>query len=191
MTTLRSLGLATSAILAGLAVTTVARAADFYAAATPLSSAYGLRRPRRTGRASTSAASRRRVPGPRPRQACDLTNPGDCIRGVSRGQNSASATVGGTLGFNYQLGTFVAGVEADYSWIGLRTKNGLDTAGDNLGTAQLPIYVNGTGVIRNSIDSFGTVRGRVGYLVNPAFMIYGTGGLAFADTRQSAAYAET
>ncbi len=46
-------------------------------------------------------------------------------------------------------------------------------------------------MIRNSIDSFGTVRGRVGYLVNPAFMIYGTGGLAFADTRQSAAYAET
>lgn len=124
-------------------------------------------------------------------QACDLYVQSDCIRGVSKGKNSASATIGGTVGFNYQFGTFVAGVEGDYSWIRLHTTNGLNTSTDNLGTAAFPVYRDGVGSIHNAIDSFGTARGRLGYLVNPAFMVFGSGGLAFGDTHQSGAYNQT
>ena len=192
MTKIRSLGMAAAALLAGLGITGAACAADFYEPARPLSYAYPTPSVFKNWSGFyvggvVGGAFQDRDRG----QACDLTTRDDCIRGTSNGKNSASATVGGTIGFNYQLGTFVGGVEADYSWIRLHTTNGLDTTGDNLGSAALPAYINGTGIVRNAIDSFGTVRGRLGYLVNPAFMVYGTGGLAFADTHQSANYNQT
>ncbi len=192
MTKIRSLTMAVSAVAIGLTMTAPARPADFYEPARPLSNAYPLPTTFRnwTGfyvGGVVGGAFQDRDRG----QACDLYNQGDCIRGTSKGKNSASATIGGTLGFNYQLGTFVAGVEGDYSWIRLHTSNELNTSSDNIGSAALPVYRNGVGSIRNAIDSFGTVRGRVGYLVNPAFMVFGSGGLAFADTHQSGAYNQT
>src|SRR6185312_14587303 len=41
-----------------------------------------------------------------------------------------------------------------------------------------------TGVTK-SIDWFGTVRGRVGFLVTPQWLLYGTGGLAYGETKSS------
>jgi outer membrane immunogenic protein len=184
--------LGVSALATALALTAPARPADYYEPARPLANAYPLPSVFKnwTGfyiGGVVGGAFQDRDRG----QACDLFNQGDCIRGTSKGKNSASATVGGTVGFNYQLGTFVAGVEGDYSWIRLHTTNALNTTGDNIGSAQLPVNTNGVGSIHNAIDSLGTVRGRLGYLVNPAFMVYGSGGLAFADTHQSASYNTT
>lgn len=192
MTKIRSLGLAAAALAAGLSMTGAARPADYYAAPQPLSYAYptpsvfknwtGLYVGGVVGGAFQDSDRGR---------ACDFYTPGDCIQGTSKGKNSASATAGGTIGFNYQLGSFVAGVEADYSWLRLHSTNGLDTTGQNIGSAAMPAYVNGTGQIRNAVDSFGTVRGRLGYLFSPALMLYGTGGLAFGDTHQSGYYNTT
>ncbi|MFX7879228.1 hypothetical protein ABTK13_23440, partial [Acinetobacter baumannii] len=39
-----------------------------------------------------------------------------------------------------------------------------------------------TGVTK-SIGWFGTVRGRVGFLIDPQWLIYATGGLAYGETK--------
>jgi outer membrane immunogenic protein len=64
---------------------------------------------------------------------------------------------GGQLGANYQVGNWVFGVEVDYQ------------GGD----------INGSNAVSNvKVDSFGTVRGRLGYAWD-RWMVYGTGGYAF------------
>lgn len=71
---------------------------------------------------------------------------------------------GGQIGANYQVGSWVFGVEADYQAADI---NGSNAAG------------------RIEIDRFGTIRGRVGYAWD-RWMVYGTGGYAFdAQTKAS------
>lgn len=71
---------------------------------------------------------------------------------------------GGQIGVNYQFApNWVWGVEADLS--------GADISGSN-------------GVDRFKTDMFGTARLRLGYTVD-RFMVYGTGGLAWAHSKAS------
>ena len=84
--------------------------------------------------------------------------------GLSGGQ------VGGTVGYNKQLGNVVFGVEGDIDWSGL---NGTST------TAGCP------GGCSTSDTWLSTVRGRVGYSID-RFMPYVTGGLAVGDIRAAA-----
>lgn len=93
--------------------------------------------------------------------------------------DSSSVTFGGGIGYNMQLGSFVGGVEADYNYLRLRNRNSYFEQKDFYDG-----YVTRTvqGQIRQTVDSFGTFRGRLGYLVTPQFLLFGTGGLAFGDT---------
>lgn len=72
-------------------------------------------------------------------------------------------TGGAQIGYNYQFGQFVAGLEADYNYADL----------------------NGRGLIgatstRGELSSYGTVRGRLGFAFDRA-LVYGTGGWAFGS----------
>ena len=69
---------------------------------------------------------------------------------------------GGQIGANYQVGNWVFGVEADYQ------------AADISGTSATLAGV----AINTEVESFGTVRGRIGYAWD-RWMLYGTGGYAF------------
>jgi outer membrane immunogenic protein len=74
---------------------------------------------------------------------------------------------GGTVGYNWQSGMFVAGIEADGAWANIRN------------TASIP------GITATAkIDALATVRGRVGAAFNQ-ILLYGTGGVALADTKVS------
>jgi outer membrane immunogenic protein len=66
---------------------------------------------------------------------------------------------GATLGYNWQMGALVTGIEGDISWSGLRDSN----AG-----------------LRTENNWLGTVRGRLGYNAG-RWMPYVTGGLAVGD----------
>lgn len=68
--------------------------------------------------------------------------------------------VGISAGYDLRLGSFVVGVEADASF-----DDGRDKAAPN--TQE-----------QFGIDYFATVRGRLGYVVHPGFMLYGTAGIA-------------
>jgi len=87
-------------------------------------------------------------------------------------------TGGGQLGYNYQFGQFVVGVETDVQYVGLKRSNAAARvpAGFPASYAAPPI---GGGV-----DWFGTVRGRAGYAFDRA-LIYGTGGLAYGNAGDS------
>ncbi|MBU3537081.1 hypothetical protein KHT87_21910, partial [Alkalihalobacillus clausii] len=84
---------------------------------------------------------------------------------------------------NIQFGSFVGGVEADYNYLRLRATNSYSSVTDLYGYGL--VTESAYGQFRQTIDSFGTARGRIGYLVTPQFLLYGTGGLAFGDTTVS------
>jgi outer membrane immunogenic protein len=72
--------------------------------------------------------------------------------------------IGGTLGYNYQTGSFVWGLEGDIAWSNLK---GSTNCGLGL-------------TCETSNKWFATARGRVGYAFD-RFMPYITGGAAFGD----------
>jgi outer membrane immunogenic protein len=78
--------------------------------------------------------------------------------------NPSGGFVGGTAGYNYQVGQFVAGVESDLDWADL-TKSG----------------VNAVGPYGTRTDSLFTARARAGVALDRA-LLFVTGGYAGAET---------
>ena len=82
--------------------------------------------------------------------------------------------IGGTLGYNWQRGRWVFGLEGDYAWA--------DVAGSSsaCGSNSATPHPCGT-----RLDSLGTFRGRSGYAVGAtgSLLPYLTGGLALGDVR--------
>jgi outer membrane immunogenic protein len=68
-------------------------------------------------------------------------------------------------GYDWQIGNVIAGFEAD---IGTGTLGGSENA------------------MSTELSSLGSIRGRLGYLVSPAFLVYATAGFAYADFDVSA-----
>lgn len=83
--------------------------------------------------------------------------------------NTSGGLIGGTLGYNYQMGQAVFGLEGDIDWSNIKGSSAC------AGT---------TCEVRN--DWLGTVRGRLGYAMNN-FMPYITGGAAFGNIKNSIA----
>jgi outer membrane immunogenic protein len=81
--------------------------------------------------------------------------------------NTSGGLVGGTVGYNYQFGQVVAGVEGDIDWADL---NGSTT------TVTCPLGC------KTSDTWLATARGRLGYAAD-RFMPFVTGGAAFGDIR--------
>jgi outer membrane immunogenic protein len=85
---------------------------------------------------------------------------------------------GGQIGYNWQLPSqLLIGLEADLQGSGIK--------GSDSQTRSPALFdMTSTGVTK-SIDWFGTVRGRVGFLATPQWLLYGTGGLAYGETKSS------
>jgi outer membrane immunogenic protein len=90
----------------------------------------------------------------------------------ARGLDNDGFMFGGQIGGNVQFGMFVAGIEADISYVDIGASNVVTTTGLAGG--------NGTTTFRSDMEYFGTVRGRLG-LAFDRVMVYATGGLAYAD----------
>ncbi|MDP2358936.1 MAG: porin family protein [Beijerinckiaceae bacterium] len=88
------------------------------------------------------------------------------------GNHRSDGFTGGlTLGYNYQMGAFVWGVEADLSYLGL--------SGNRLtGGAASPFGIRVNDVVDS--DWFGTARIRLGFAAGSA-LFYVTGGAALSD----------
>jgi outer membrane immunogenic protein len=86
---------------------------------------------------------------------------------------------GGQIGHNWQNGNYVVGLEADIDGVLAKSST----------TAVFP----GGGVqpsttFSREMDWVSTVRARAGYMVMPAFLIYGTAGLAVGETKVANAF---
>jgi outer membrane immunogenic protein len=79
--------------------------------------------------------------------------------------DSSGGLFGGVLGYNWQVGSWVLGAEGDIAWAGIK-------GDDN--------WVGGSND-ETKFKWIGTIRGRVGYAFADRWLVYGTGGAAFAD----------
>lgn len=93
--------------------------------------------------------------------------------------DDAAFTGGAQIGYNWQFGAFVAGVEADINYRGNGNNNGYDFAVIGGGPYATATRFNYGG--HEGGDWFGTLRARLGFALDRT-MIYATGGLAFGDT---------
>ena len=98
---------------------------------------------------------------------------------------------GGQAGYNWQLGSFLVGAEADIQWVvgrggGSNGATGVGLVGPDSfapGTTDLTAFT-----ASSQLSVLGTVRGRAGYLVTPALLAYATGGLAYGSISGSAGF---
>lgn len=93
--------------------------------------------------------------------------------------NRSGIVGGGQAGYNYQSGKFVGGIEVDFQ--------SADIAGRSSKSYFLnpPNFGNAFRFALNSertLEWFGTIRGRLGFLAMPRLLLYGTGGFAYGST---------
>lgn len=90
---------------------------------------------------------------------------------------------GGQIGYNYQFGSsWLAGIEADID--GIAGANRSQTFG--LTQTVVGVPVTSDLYAQESLRYLGTVRGRIGFLATPTFLIYGSGGLAYGGVSATA-----
>jgi outer membrane immunogenic protein len=134
-------------------------------------------------------------------------DPGFCNPGIGACTNGSAATatanavpanfpidgtggiLGGTLGYNFQINRVVLGIETDFSWAHIE--------GSDAQTALAPLPIdhaflfNGSGTSSSSMDTFGTLRARLGYTPVDPLLLYVTGGLAYGQVSSSTSVTET
>jgi outer membrane immunogenic protein len=95
--------------------------------------------------------------------------------------HKTSYIIGAFLGYRWQVGMWVVGVEGDINWQRGETSHSQNTPPPWLG------YELFTGSQKQGAD--GSIRGRLGYLVTPWTLLYATGGLAIGQVSGSFSYA--
>jgi outer membrane immunogenic protein len=93
--------------------------------------------------------------------------------------DKTAITGGGFLGYRIQFGSYVVGAEGD---INAKSASASSSFGDQNFFRSESFY----GTAKQGWDA--SIRGRLGYLVTPWTMVYGTGGLAFGEVSGSFAY---
>ncbi len=91
------------------------------------------------------------------------------------GTRHTGGILGGHVGYNWQNARFVYGFEADASGLW-----------GNARTAALPAFP-AQSPISFDVDWLATFRGRAGFTLDPATLVYVTGGVAFGHVNNSAA----
>jgi outer membrane immunogenic protein len=104
---------------------------------------------------------------------------------ASSGNSNLNGVIGGAqIGYNWQVQSFVFGIEADIE--------GSNEKGNRIFTCSsceppAAVALLTPVAMEQKIDWFGTLRGRAGVAVSPMFLLYATGGLAYGqiDTKET------
>jgi outer membrane immunogenic protein len=137
----------------------------------------------------TYAAPAGTFPGAFATSAGVFTNP----VGAVANRNNTGFEYGAQIGYNWQIGTFVIGAEADINGVtgNRNNRNGLGVTGGAANFTQVagpavygvgalnPAVVGSTGFGQGGVDWYGTVRARAGFAIDRA-LVYATGGWAYA-----------
>jgi outer membrane immunogenic protein len=97
------------------------------------------------------------------------------------GYNIKGGLVGGTIGYNWQVSSFVVGFEGDWSWANEYGSN-TDLGPNGLAVAAANGLANPAFLSFTKETWVATARGRLGYAVNN-LLFYGTGGFAAAGAQ--------
>jgi opacity protein-like surface antigen len=112
----------------------------------------------------------------------ELSVPGS----ASAGLNPSGVLAGGTLGYNYQIGRYVLGIEGDGGWTNLTGSAPcapLSNGGD-FGAPPVSAFFQTT--CHEDVSWVATVAGRAGYLWTPRTLLYLKAGVAWAHETSSA-----
>jgi len=90
---------------------------------------------------------------------------------------------GGQIGYNWQMQSWLFGLEADIQGTGEKGSRSFLVPFQNVFINAPPPPVPYT--LEQKIDWFGTVRGRIGVLATPKVLLYATGGLAYGDVHSN------
>ncbi|MBB4040458.1 outer membrane immunogenic protein [Microvirga flocculans] len=96
------------------------------------------------------------------------------LAGFGRSKNEGSFTGGGQIGYNYQIGSAVLGLETDLNYVNLNDRYAL-TFADAVDSAILEA--------RHKVQWFGTLRARLGFTPAERLLVYATGGLAYGSVK--------
>jgi outer membrane immunogenic protein len=88
-------------------------------------------------------------------------------------------TGGGQVGYNRQFDWLVVGFETDFNYNGVDESEKIDRA---LASPLVGRFIH---TVKQEVDFFGTVRGRLGFTPASRWLVYGTGGLAYGRVRSS------
>ena len=122
-----------------------------------------------------------------------VTNPGTLFVGTEPAAVAAAGAasqspkgfLGGVqVGYNWQWGHIVAGLEADFDYMGLKAST--------TGTAPDPVVVGNSYNISQEIKTnwLGTARPRIGWAFDN-FLVYATGGVAVSQIKYTSSHSET
>jgi outer membrane immunogenic protein len=121
-----------------------------------------------------------------------LPGPSSYAANAAAGASGTSEGTGGTFiaggqaGYNWQFsGSYLAGLEADFEGLGRENAGNLGTTVGPLAFFGNPDVITTNVITTPHVDYLGTVRGRLGYLATPSWLVYGTGGLAYGQVRGS------
>lgn len=102
----------------------------------------------------------------------DFVSVGGPFPGITHPGISANSAIGGfRVGYDYQFGAVVAGIVADWNWANLSWNKNFTG----------PVLEPGSsGSAHATVDWLPSVRGRLGWVIDPNWLVYGTGGVAWA-----------
>lgn len=118
-----------------------------------------------------------------PTNAC-VVNTVDVQNAGAQKTSTSGFVGGGQIGYNWQTGAVVLGLEADFEYF--------RSAGSSSGTVGLVSGAAGSVTVTSSMttDWLFTARPRLGWAINN-WLIYGTGGLAVSELKPSWTFSET
>jgi outer membrane immunogenic protein len=99
--------------------------------------------------------------------------------------NSSSVTGGFTAGYNWQVNNAVLGLEGDINYFSFK--------GSATGSAAYPCCAPFSFTMSSQVsaDWLATIRGRIGFLAAPTWLVYATGGAAIAEVKGNFNFTDT
>lgn len=91
---------------------------------------------------------------------------------------------GGHAGYNWQWSSWVGGLELDYSATDL--KESQSRSQHLVGPVADPFTEDTTRKLSAKLDALASARARLGFLLTPSFLLYGTAGMAWGHTKADA-----
>ncbi|TFW60040.1 porin family protein [Bradyrhizobium sp. MOS001] len=103
----------------------------------------------------------------------------------AQGVNSSSVTGGFTAGYNWQVNHAVLGLEGDINYFGFK--------GSATGSALYPCCAPTGFTVSSQVsaDWLATIRGRIGFLAAPTWLLYATGGAAISEVKGNFNFTDT
>jgi opacity protein-like surface antigen len=111
------------------------------------------------------------------------------------GRDSSGGVVGGFFGAQKQWGSWVLGLEGSIDYADITSSHGFvgssTIAGRVDGEDHFVARTVSVDGFSTRIDTLGAVNAKIGYAWSPNWMIYGTGGLAFAHVKDSLHFSQS